>query len=129
MVMVENFPWNTFAWNVIVCEKWVKQLVLVSQVQNPIFLNNSLNAAPTRPMIVTKFSIGEHNDSRMACAGVSPMMIAMYLCMYMYCMWVYNVYVVCKYVQTRVLRSVLFDTISFSTLKTGYLEVEMDKKG
>ena len=101
---------------------------MVSQVQNPIFLNNSLNAALTRPMIVTKFSIGEHNDSRMACAGVSPMMIAMYLCMYMYCMWVY-MYMCMSCVSTyrRVLRSVLFDTIS--TLKTGYLEVEMDKKG
>ena len=39
-----------------------------------------------------------------------------------------HVYVVCKYVQTRVtLGAVVFDTIS--TLKTGYLEVEMDKKG
>ena len=37
---------------------------------------------------------------------------------------------VVRIVQTqyrRVLHSVLFDTIS--TLKTGYLEVEMDKKG
>ena len=70
---------------------------MVSQVQNPIFLNNSLNAAPTRPMIVTKFSIGEHNDSRMACAGVSPMM------KYVHVLYVgvhVHVYVVCKYVRT-----------------------------
>ena len=25
MVMVENFPWNSFAWNGIVFRKWVKQ--------------------------------------------------------------------------------------------------------
>ena len=24
MVMVENFPWNIFAWNAVVFEKWVK---------------------------------------------------------------------------------------------------------
>ena len=60
---------------------------------------------------VTKFSIGEHNDSRMACAGVSPKMIAVYLCMYMYCMWVYNVYVRRAYSTDTVQTCVTFGAV------------------
>ena len=56
LVMIERFPWNISAWNAIVCEKWVKQLVFIMCDKNLMFEKQKTYKVPFYYFLVTSMT-------------------------------------------------------------------------